>query len=228
MSKKRSPMHNGNHNLELIEVEPLTERQGRALKYWEEDKHLILQGYAGTGKTFLALSMALKLLDERNSPYKKVIVVRSAVPSRDMGFMPGNQKEKSAVYEEPYFVNVNQLYRCGSAYETLKKRNQLDFRTTSYMRGMTYDRSVVIVDEIQNMSFGELDTIMTRIGENSRIIFCGDYRQTDLKNDNEKKGLGRFLNILNGLNQFAVVDFQAEDIVRSDIVRDYIIAKTES
>lgn len=225
MSKKRRPIQN--NSLELSALEPMTDRQARAIDWWDEDQNLVLSGYAGTGKSYLACALALEAIEDRDTPFKKMVIIRSAVPSRNMGFTPGNIDEKASLYEEPYQRIINSLYKCGSAYEQRKNERKLEFRTTSYLRGLTFDRTIIIVDEIQNMSFEELDTIMTRVGEHSRIIFSGDYRQTDLHNEKEKAGLKKFLNIIQGMPQFSVVDFQKDDIVRSDIVRDYIVAKTE-
>ena len=223
MTKKRETTQTG---LELGKVRPLTERQKNVFDDWSDGYHLILHGWAGTGKTFLGLYLALLEMQTKPKDFDRIIIVRSSVPSRDMGFLPGSITEKAAAYEEPYEATVNSLYGRGDAYGIMKKRGIIEFRTTSYLRGLTYDKAIVIVDEIQNMNMAELDTIMTRIGETTRIIFSGDYRQTDLQKDKEKEGLKKFLRILTKLNDFSHIEFGIEDIVRSEIVKKYIIAKT--
>ena len=206
-------------NLELQEIEPLTKNQLRA---FESDKNMVLHGVAGTGKTFIACYFAFD--DMIKGEMDKLVIIRSAVPTRDIGFLPGTEKEKSAVYEEPYKDICIELFDRGDAYEILKNKNLVQFMTTSFIRGITLRDSIVIVDECQNMSFHELDSIITRVGEGSRIIFCGDFRQSDLGG---KNGLHEFIRILKAMNRFDLVDFQVSDIVRSGFVKDYIIAKSE-
>jgi len=205
-------------SLTLHEIEPLTRNQVAA---FESDRHLVLHGVAGTGKTFISLYLAFD--DMIKGLYDRTIIIRSAVPTRDIGFLPGTEKEKSAVYEEPYKDICIELFDRGDAYEILKNKNLVQFMTTSFIRGITLRDSVVIVDECQNMSFHELDSIITRIGEGSRIIFCGDFRQSDLL----KNGLHEFIRIIKAMDRFDLIDFQISDIVRSGFVKDYIIAKTE-
>lgn len=205
-------------SLTLHEIEPLTRNQVAA---FESDRHLVLHGVAGTGKTFISLYLAFD--DMIKGLYDRAIIIRSAVPTRDIGFLPGTEKEKSAVYEEPYKDICIELFDRGDAYEILKNKNLVQFMTTSFIRGITLRDSVVIVDECQNMSFHELDSIITRIGEGSRIIFCGDFRQSDLG----KNGLHEFIRIIKAMDRFDLIDFQISDIVRSGFVKDYIIAKTE-
>jgi phosphate starvation-inducible protein PhoH len=205
-------------NLVLFEIEPLTQNQVRA---FESEKHLVLHGLAGTGKTFISSYLAFD--DMAKGVYEKFIIIRSAVPTRDMGFLPGSDKEKSAVYEEPYKDIANQLFQRGDAYEILKNKHIVHFMTTSFIRGITLRNAVILVDECQNMSFHELDSIITRVGENCRIIFCGDFRQSDLKFN----GIKEFLRVLKVMDEFDLIDFEIKDIVRSDFVKKYIIAKTD-
>lgn len=227
MSKKRDLLYNKSKklNMNIIDCKPLNKKQELVFNKFDDHQNLILHGYAGTGKTYIALFLALEAISEGD--YKKLIIVRSAVPSRDMGFMPGSKEEKSSLFEEPYENIVNNLYQRGDAYSILKRNEIVDFKTTSYMRGVTYDDSIIIVDEIQNLRFEELDTIMTRPGENTMVIFCGDYRQTDLTKADEKKGLNKFLDIIKKMGEFSFINFEKEDIVRSDLVKKYIIAKAE-
>ena len=204
-------------NLQLKQIEPLTANQ---LKAFDSEKHLVLHGVAGTGKTFISCYLAYDDIMKKN--YEKLVLIRSAVPTRDIGFLPGTDKEKSAIYEEPYRDISAELFQRGDAYEIMKGRGIVHFMTTSFIRGVTLRNAVVIVDECQNMSFHELDSIITRMGENCRVIFCGDFRQADLP----KNGLKDFLRILESMGEFDLVDFEIKDIVRSDFVKQYIIAKT--
>jgi len=202
------------------EIEPMTDNQELTLR---STKHLVLHGVAGTGKTFLAMYLGLKGLSENSQT--KIYIIRSAVPTRDMGFLPGNEDEKSKVYEQPYMHIFSEICGRGDAYEVLKKHAVIKFMTTSYLRGLTIDDAVIIIDEAQNMSFHELDSIITRTGLDCRLIFCGDFRQSDLKKD-EKEGIHKFMDILEKMNkQFDMIEFGIEDIVRSDLVKDYLIAR---
>jgi phosphate starvation-inducible protein PhoH len=215
MSKKRTRTL-ASVNFTIPEIEPLTRNQ---LVAFESTKHMVLCGAAGTGKTFISLYLAFD--DIAKQEYDKIILVRSAVPTRDMGFLPGTDKDKAKVYEEPYYAIANEIFQRGDAYEILKKHNVVNFMTTSYLRGLTVRDSVVIVDECQNMTFHELDSIITRVGENSRIIFCGDFAQADLP----KNGMKEFLQVLNEMSEFDIVEFGISDIVRSSFVKKYLIAK---
>lgn len=218
MSKKSNAL--AGNQLVLQTIEPLTENQRIA---FESDKNLVLHGIAGTGKTFVACYLAYRALTERE--FTKLVIIRSAVPTRDIGFLPGTDKEKSAVYEEPYKDVASTLFQRGDAYSILKQKFIVEFMTTSFIRGITIDNSVIIVDECQNMTFHELDSIITRVGYNCKIIFCGDFRQDDFKGKREQSGLVEFMKILEATGNFDMIDYQIEDIVRSDFVKDYIIAK---
>jgi phosphate starvation-inducible protein PhoH len=221
MAKKSKTL--AGSQLVLEEVEPLTQNQVRA---FESEKNLVLHGVAGTGKTFVAAYLALD--DMSKGYYRQLVIIRSAVPTRDMGFLPGSDKEKSAVYEEPYKDIAVELFQRGDAYDILKQKGLVHFMTTSFIRGITLNNSVIFIDECQNMTFHELDSIITRVGRDCRIIFSGDFRQDDFHNKRgEQSGLSDFLNILEATGKFDMIDFKVKDIVRSDLVRDYIIAKHE-
>ena len=209
-------------NLELQEIEPLTQNQLRA---FESDKNMVLHGVAGTGKTFIACYFAFD--DMIKGEYDKLVLIRSAVPTRDIGFLPGTEKEKASVYEEPYKDITSDLFERGDAYSILKQKFTVEFMTTSFIRGITIDNAVILIDECQNMTFHELDSIITRVGTNCRVIFCGDFRQDDFSGKRENSGLQDFFKILNKTDRFKMIDFQIEDIIRSDLVKDYIIAKHE-
>ena len=212
---KRSKTLNGS-GLELAEIEPLTRNQLRA---FESDKNLVLHGCAGTGKTFISCYLAFD--DMTKNQYEKLVIIRSAVPTRDIGFLPGTEKEKSSVYEEPYYDISIDLFERGDAYQILKTKRLVHFMTTSYIRGITLRDAVILIDECQNMTFHELDSIITRVGENCRVIFCGDFSQSDLK----QNGMKEFFEILASMNRFDFIEFRVEDIVRSGFVKEYIIAK---
>ena len=201
--------------------------QEKVIKSYDLGSNLVLHGFAGTGKTYLSLWLALDELLTNGQFYDRILIVRSVVPSRDMGFLPGSAKEKARIYEEPYKQICDELFDRGDGYEVLKMKNMVEFTTTSYLRGVTFNRSIVIVDEMQNMTFAELDTVMTRMGENSKIIYCGDFRQTDLTKQEDLAGIHKFLKITKKMGGFEYIEFNKEDIVRSGIVKDYIITKME-
>ena len=164
---------------------------------------------------------------EGHGDLHKVIILRSVVPTRDMGFLPGSAKEKAKVYEAPYYSICNELFGRGDAYDILKTKNIVEFQTTSFVRGITFNDCIVVVDECQNMTYQELDSIITRVGENCRVIFSGDFKQSDLLRNNERTGLLTFMNVLKHMNMFDCIEFTKEDIVRSQLVKSYIIAKED-
>jgi len=213
-------------NFRLKNIEPLTQNQTITFEYYARDKNLMLHGIAGTGKSFISCYLAMKQLLEGDNRYKKLIIVRSVVPTRDMGFLPGNNKEKTKVYEAPYQAIFTELFGRGDAYEYLKQRGIVEFISTSFIRGITLNDSIVVVDEIANMTLHELDSVITRVGKNCKIVFCGDFRQSDFTKEHEKSGLIDFMKILNRMKTFEHIEFDENDIVRSAMVKEYIIAKT--
>ena len=213
----------------LIDVErrwPLTETQRNVIAAYNEGQHLVLHGVAGTGKTFLSMYLALNEV-LTTEDVDKVYIIRSVVPTRDMGFLPGNARQKAAVYEAPYSAIATELFGRGDAYDILKNKNNVEFLSTSFIRGTTFRNCIIIADEINNMTFHELDSLITRVGNNCRIIFCGDYRQTDLITTADRNGLQRFMNVLNTIKSFTHIEFGISDIVRSGIVKEYIISKSD-
>ena len=208
-------------------IKPMTDNQGKAFNSWHGGYNLMLHGIAGTGKTFLALYFALSEILNKNTPYKKVWIIRSTVSSRDQGFMPGTKAQKEAVFEEPYPPICTKFFDRGDAYQILKQKNMIEFRSTSFLRGVTFDDCIIVVDEIQNMNDGELHTIMTRVGQNCKIIFAGDIKQDDLtsKRFNEQSGIADFIKIIRSMPEFRFTEFFIDDIVRSDLVKSYIIAR---
>lgn len=212
---------------DLKEIYPLTNNQENFFNFYHKGhKAILCHGVAGTGKTYIAMYSAFREILE-NSSYNKVVIVRSAVPSRDIGFLPGNEKEKVEVYSQPYQEICADLFsRFGErAYNKLKEQSLIHFMVTSYVRGLTLDNCIVIVDEAQNMNDMELNSIMTRVGQNTKIIFCGDFRQTDLQKRSDMSGLKRFMTIANHMPSFRHVEFSVEDIVRGPLVKEYIMAR---
>ncbi len=219
-----SKMKKANFN-DMFEFEPQTTNQRIAYDAWDDDDNLVLTGSAGTGKTFVAMYLAIEAVLTKETPYDRVVIVRSVVPTRDMGFLPGTIEEKKEVFETPYKAICNELFGDVNIYDRMIANNQLQFTTTSFIRGLTMDNAVVIVDEMQNLNFHELDSVITRVGTNCRVIFSGDYLQSDFKDPAERDGIQRFLRIIDQLKNFSVVSFNWHDIVRSDFLRDYIMTK---
>lgn len=212
----------------LKKFEAKTPAQVQAFAAYRDDKQLLLHGCVGTGKTFVATYLAMKQVLSRESPYRKVTVVRSAVPVRDLGFMPGTKEEKEGVYELPYHAIFKEIFhniQGNGLIEKLKEQGLYEFISTSFIRGVTLRDTIVVVDECENMTFQELESTITRMGDNCRIIFCGDFAQSDLQKSSEREGLLKFMTILDKMYDFTHVEFHEEDIVRSSLVRDYIVTK---
>ncbi len=212
---------------DLKQIFPLTESQKKFFHYYDTGvKVIALHGVAGSGKTFITLFKSLQDVLSKTTQYQKIIIIRSAVQTRDIGHLPGNIQEKTEIYENVYKEICSVLFDKKDSYNRLVEQGYLEFMITSFIRGITLDNSIVIVDEFSNMDLHELDTIITRIGKDSRIIFCGDIRQTDLRFKNEKTGVKEFLKIVDHMNSGKIVEFNIDDIVRSNLVREYIISKS--
>ena len=215
----------------MVPIEPITPNQRTAFAHYNEGKNLFLYGAAGTGKTFITLYMALKQVLDPLTPYNKVVLVRSLVSTREIGFLPGDHEDKSALYQIPYKNMVKYMFELPTDNEfemlwgNLKAQESVTFWSTSFIRGTTLDASIVIVDESQNLNFHELDSIITRVGEDTKIMFCGDAAQTDLIKTNEKNGILDFQKIISMMPEFAQVEFGVDDIVRSGLVKSYITSK---
>ena len=210
--------------LKSIDIKPITKHQEETFYEWNVGDNLVLNGSAGTGKTFMSLYLGLNEVFGKSN-HKKLVIIRSVVPTRDLGFLPGTVEEKLSAFETPYQQMCTELFKDKNSYETLKTKHQIEFLSTSYIRGTTFNDSILIIDECQNLTFHELDSIITRVGHNCRIIFCGDYYQSDFKQAKDKAGIIEFINIIEHLNSFSVIEFDWKDIVRSDFVRDYIMTK---
>lgn len=206
---------------DLLVCESLTQKQNEFFSHWSAYDVQVLSGSAGTGKTFISIYKALEDVLDKSSIYKQLIILRSAVPARDIGALPGDLEEKAAVYELPYIDICHGLFDRRDAYERLKEQKAVQFALTSYVRGITLDSSIIVVDEIQNMNYQELYSVMTRVGENSKIVFCGDFKQTDIRDS----GLQKFLNVLQLMHNVKFYEFTTQDIVRSSIVKQFITAE---
>ena len=210
---------------DMLEVTPLTPHQKQAYEAYEDGNSLVLSGSAGTGKTFMALSMALEDVLDKEMQYDKVVIIRSIVPTRDIGFLPGDEEEKKDAYTGPYRSICAELFSDSDAWMKLKNTGIINFMSTSFIRGLTISNAIVVLDEMQNLTFHELDSIITRVGDNCRFIMCGGYYQSDFQKEGDKSGIIKFLSIIEQLQNFETIEFGWEDIVRSDFVRDYIMTK---
>ncbi len=227
--KRKKPI-----NAEMLrDIEPLTTNQQILFNAYAENKNLVAYGCAGTGKTFITLYNALRDVLDQETPYEKIYIVRSLVATREIGFLPGDHEDKSTLYQIPYKSMVKYMFQMPSEadfemlYGNLKAQDTIDFWSTSFIRGTTFDKAIIIVDEFQNLNYHELDSIMTRVGQESKIMFCGDASQSDLVKTNERNGIMDFMRILRLMPSVDVVEFGVEDIVRSGLVKEYIIAKLE-
>ena len=217
----------------LRDIEPLTENQQKLFESYSNNKNIIAYGAAGTGKTFITLFNALNDVLDTSTPYEKIYIVRSLVSTREIGFLPGDHEDKSFLYQIPYKNMVKYMFELPSAadfemlYGNLKAQETISFWSTSFIRGTTFDRAIIIVDEFQNLNFHELDSIMTRVGENTKIMFCGDATQSDLIKQNERNGIVDFMRVLRLMSSVDIIEFGVEDIVRSGLVKEFILAKME-
>jgi predicted ribonuclease YlaK len=218
----------------LLNIDPLTENQEKLYESYDSGKNIVAYGAAGTGKTFITLYNAIRdVLDER-TPYEKIYIVRSLVATREIGFLPGDHEDKSSLYQIPYKNMVKYMFQMPDdasfemLYGNLKTQGTISFWSTSFIRGTTLDNAIIIVDEFQNLNFHELDSIITRVGENTKICFCGDASQSDLQKTNERNGIVDFMSVLRKMPSFDIIEFGVDDIVRSGLVKEYIIAKMDA
>ena len=225
--KRKKPLNSDR----LVDVKPVTENQKKLFDLYNEQKHLFVYGCAGTGKTFCSLYLALKDVLNEITPYDRVVIVRSLVATREIGFLPGDHEDKSSLYQIPYKNMVKYMFEMTSdaefemLYGNLKQQESIKFWSTSFIRGTTLDNCIIIVDETQNLNFHELDSIITRVGEDSKIIFCGDATQSDLTRNNERDGIINFMKIIERMPEFETIQFTTDDIVRSGLVKSYLVNK---
>jgi predicted ribonuclease YlaK len=228
--KRRKPLSSDY----LIDVDPLTDNQKRLFESYNDDKHIVAYGCAGTGKTFITLYNALQDVLDEQTPYERIYLVRSLVATREIGFLPGTHEDKADIYQIPYKNMVKYMFQMPSdadfemLYGNLKSQETIKFWSTSFLRGTTLDNSIIIVDEFQNLNFHELDSIITRVGESTKICFCGDASQSDLQKTNERNGIVDFMSVLRKMPSFDIIEFGVQDIVRSGLVKEYIVAKMEA
>ena len=227
--KRKKPI-----NTELMrKITPLTPNQEELFRCYENNQNLVAYGCAGTGKTFITLYNALKDVLDPKTPYEKIYIVRSLVSTREIGFLPGDHEDKSSLYQIPYKNMVKYMFEMPSdadfqmLYGNLKAQDTIDFWSTSFIRGTTLDKAIIIVDEFQNLNYHELDSIMTRVGTDTKIMFCGDATQTDLIKQNERNGIHDFMRILRVMPSLNIIEFGVEDIVRSGLCKEYLLAKLE-
>jgi predicted ribonuclease YlaK len=217
----------------LLDIEPLTDNQRKLFESYDAGKHIVAHGVAGSGKTFLCLFKALQDVLSECTPYEKIYIVRSLVPTREIGFLPGSHDDKASLYQIPYKNMVKYMFQMPSdadfemLYGNLKAQETISFWSTSFIRGTTLDNCIIIVDELENLNFHELDSIITRVGENTKILFCGDASQSDLIRQNEKNGVVDFMKILRQMPSFDIIEFEVEDVIRSGLIKEYIITKME-
>ena len=217
----------------MRDIDPLTQNQQTLFDAYAQNKHLVAYGCAGTGKTFITLYNALRDVLDPTTPYEKVYIVRSLVATREIGFLPGDHEDKSSLYQIPYKHMVKYMFEMRTEadfqmlYGNLKTQGTIDLWSTSFIRGTTFDKAIIIVDEFQNLNYHELDSIMTRVGEDTKIMFCGDATQTDLLKQNERNGIHDFMRVLRLMSSVDIIEFGVEDIVRSGLVKEYILAKME-
>ena len=218
----------------LRDIDPLTDNQKILFDAYAENKNLVAYGCAGTGKTFITLYNALRDVLSQTTPYEKIYIVRSLVATREIGFLPGDHEDKSTLYQIPYKHMVKYMFEMSSdadfemLYGNLKTQGTIDFWSTSFIRGTTFDNAIIIVDEYQNLNFHELDSIMTRVGQDSKIMFCGDATQSDLTKTNERNGIMDFMRVIRLMPSLDIIEFGVEDIVRSGLVKEYLLAKLET
>ena len=231
MSRKQMKRKKPIDSSYMTEIKPLTDNQKVAFEQHGLGKNLLLHGAAGTGKTFITLYLALQQVLDENSPYDKIYIVRSLVPTREIGFLPGDHEDKSALYQIPYKNMVRYMFSMPDdnsfemLYDNLRAQETISFWSTSFIRGVTMDNCIVIVDEFSNLNFHELDSMITRIGEDSKIMMCGDITQSDLTRENDKSGISDFMRILSEMKEFSCIEFGIPDIVRSGLVKSYLISK---
>ena len=228
--KRKKPI-----NLDLMRtIDPLTENQTELFRCYQNNQNLVAYGCAGTGKTFITLYNALRDVLDEKTPYEKIYLVRSLVATREIGFLPGDHEDKSSLYQIPYKNMVKYMFEMPTdadfemLYGNLKTQGTISFWSTSFIRGTTLDNAIVIDDEFQNLNFHELDSIITRIGQDSKIMFCGDATQTDLIKTNERNGVIDFMKVLRMMPSVDTIEFGVDDIVRSGLVKEYLLAKMES
>lgn len=212
---------------DMKSINPMTRNQQRVFDLWEDDYNITLAGSAGTGKSlctiYLALQEILGTIDNRK--YDKLIIIRSAVASRDLGFLPGSLEEKMEVYEQPYMQIFDFLFKKKNQYKFMKEAGLVEFHSTAYLRGTTFDNCIIILDEAASLNYHEISTVITRVGTNAKIITIGDTKQNDLiYKKNDTSGFAKFLEISNRMPSMRNVYFNIQDVCRSGLVKEFLVA----
>lgn len=216
-------------HLQLNDIGPITDNQVQTFRAYDRGDNLFLHGCAGTGKTFISMYLALREIQEKQSRRRKLVIIRTAQSSKDIGFLPGSEKQKLEVYEAAYRAICAELFHRDDAYDILKQKGIIEFHSTSFLRGTTIDDAIILVDEVQNQRYVELRTVLTRTGDHSRIVLCGDTKQDDLTSERYKEasGLANMMRVFEHMGCMSTVEFEIDDIVRSGFVRDFIIAENQ-
>ena len=217
-NKPHSTRKSGKVNIHLPNVKPLTDRQA---DLFEASGDIVAHGSAGTGKTYCGMYIGLNDV-LRKHHYDSLVIVRSAVETRKIGFLPGTDKEKTEVYKTPYIEICTELFDDVNAFQKLEMSGKIRYITTSFIRGTNLRNSFILVDEYQNMTFHELDSVITRVHGDCRVAWCGDTYQADL---GAQSGVKEFNKILQKMDDTTFVDFTLEDVVRGPKVKNYLATK---
>ena len=221
---------NNHTNLDYIiktpkrSVIPRSQKQKDYVKALKESEIIISTGPAGTGKTYLAVAVALTMLLEKK--IERIILSRPAVEAGEkLGFLPGDMKDKVDPYLRPLYDSLYDLLD----FEKIQKRieiGDIEIAPLAFMRGRTLKNSFAILDEAQNATDIQIKMFLTRIGENSKIVINGDPSQIDLSN-RDSSGLNRSKKLIGHLNEISVVDFDHNDVVRHPLVSKIVRAYEE-
>lgn len=206
----------------LRTIQPMTKVQRDFFESYCSGNHVVAHGSAGTGKSFLSIYLAMQ--DVLAGEYEKMIIIRTALEGRKIGFLPGSEQEKTAVFERPYISIFEDLFGKKNAYDTLKKKGLVEFESTSFLRGQTFNNAAIVYDEFQNGNFQEGSTVLTRVGKNCKVVLAGDYKQSDHTHSQDREGVAKLMRILKAMNTMDFIEFTSADIVRSGFVKEFIIA----
>jgi len=204
-----------------IAIAPKTPAQGELVKAVEKNDVIFAKGPAGTGKTFLAVALAVASLERKEA--ERICLVRPAVEAGEsLGFLPGDLKEKIAPYLRPIHDSLSELLPAEKLHR-YEEAGAIEVAPLAYMRGRTLKRAFIILDEAQNTTISQMKMFLTRLGPHSKAIITGDTSQVDLA-QGQKSGLEHAMSILNGIKGIAQVEFTATDVLRHHLVKDILSA----